>query len=104
FRVLDPLMQQGELPTFKRIAGGARGSLMSKAPLISPAIWTSIITGRVRADHGITDFRVRDPKTGRRRNQMVSSAGRETLALWSILGGFGKSVGAVGWWASWPAE
>ena len=88
------------------IAGGSHGALESVEPMLSPAIWTSIATGRSRAEHGITNF-VR--YTGvldilRKRWSLVRSDDREVSALWNWPGPFDKTVGFQGWWASWPAE
>lgn len=105
FSVIDPLLATGELPAFQRlITNGARAPLRSLDPMISAALWNTIATGKRRAEHGIIDFRSRDPKTGRRTQNLVGSNDRKTLALWNIVGPFGKTAGIVAWWASWPAE
>ena len=103
FRVLDPLLAAGRLPTFAALrARGASGVLRSENPMISPALWTTIATGRPRREHGITGFLV--PEPGRRRGRLVSSDDRATLALWNLASALGRSVGFFGWWATWPAE
>ena len=38
------------------IEQGASGELKTVLPTLSPLIWTSIITGRPPAEHGIVDF------------------------------------------------
>jgi hypothetical protein len=102
FTVLDPLLAEGKLPTLERlIANGTRGSLRTVVPTISPAIWTSILTGRRREAHGVLDFTMKDA-TGR--DYLVGSYHRKTPALWNIASSEGKTVGFQGWWASWPAE
>ncbi len=105
FRVLDPLLAAGEAPQFQALVGrGSRGVLKSENPMASPALWTTIATGRSRREHGIEDFIVRkDPKRPRA-GVLVSSRDRKTLALWNIVPAFGKRTGFLGWWASWPAE
>ncbi len=103
FDILDPLIEAGELPNFARVKReGAWGKLRSITPLLSPVIWTTIATGKGPAEHGILDFVVRDPKTG----EMLStpSYNRRVLAVWNILGAYGRSVGVVGWMVTWPAE
>jgi predicted AlkP superfamily phosphohydrolase/phosphomutase len=100
---MDPLLAAGRLPRFKSlIERGARGILRSENPTASPALWTTIVTGRPRAQHGISGFLVREH--GRKRGRLVASGDRKTLALWNIASALGRRVGFVGWWASWPAE
>ncbi|MBZ0273391.1 alkaline phosphatase family protein [bacterium] len=101
--VIDELIAAGRLPTIKRLMdGGVRANLETIEPILSPIVWTSIVTGVTPERHGITWFMVRDPKTG---NPMpITSAKRDVPALWNIASRLGRSVGFVGWWASWPAE
>ena len=59
WRVLDPLLQAGNLPNLKRlIARGASGVLRSFEYSASPVAWTTIATGKMPAKHNIKDFRV----------------------------------------------
>ncbi|MBU4312094.1 MAG: alkaline phosphatase family protein [Candidatus Omnitrophica bacterium] len=103
WEVINELLDQGRLPNIKHlIANGARGKLQATLPLISPAIWTEIITGKSRKKHGILEFTSKLPETNV--SIPVSSNMRKTDALWSILGNNSKSAGIVGWWATWPAE
>lgn len=60
--VINPLLQQGKLPTFKRlIKNGASGTLKSVPPLSAPA-WSSITTGKEMRNHGVFSFAKRDKK------------------------------------------
>ncbi len=105
FGVINPLLAQRALPNFQRLMDtGAHGVLRSENPMASPALWTTIATGRTRSDHGIEGFVVSTVPEKTRRGVLVGSADRKTLALWNIVGPFGKQVGFLGWWASWPAE
>ena len=105
FRVMDPLIAQGKLPNFKRlIDAGARTPLQSENPMLSPALWTTIATGHSREAHGITDFVTRSDPQRPNRQSLVASSDRKTLALWNLASGFGRGVGFIGWWATWPAE
>ena len=55
--VLDPLLQKGEMPVIQSlIAHGCRGSLGSLSGYKSPALWTSIATGKFPEETGITYF------------------------------------------------
>jgi hypothetical protein len=111
FRVLDPLLERGELPHLERlIERGSRAVLRSEKPMKSPALWTTMVTGRHRADHGIDGFVARSatsapsPAGGSGVTHLVSVHDRRTAALWNMLSTFGRSSGIVGWWVTWPAE
>ncbi len=57
WQVARPLMEQGRLPVLSAlVAGGASGELTSIPPMISPALWTTVVTGVGRERHGIHDF------------------------------------------------
>jgi Tfp pilus assembly protein PilF/predicted AlkP superfamily pyrophosphatase or phosphodiesterase len=103
WRILEPLVAQGRLPTFASLmARGSYGQLETIEPILSPIIWTTIATGRKPDEHGITWFMERDNSTGKARP--ITSRLRQTKAVWNIASAAGLSVGVVGWWASWPAE
>lgn len=105
FSVMKPLLAQDALPNFRKlIENGAHGVLRSENPMASPALWTTIATGRPRKDHGIEGFVVFGASEKPRRGVLVGSADRKTLALWNIVGPFARDAGFLGWWASWPAE
>ena len=101
--VISLLSSEGKLPNLTRLArDGSFGRLRSSRPILSPIIWTTIATGKDPTEHGIGDFTAINQKTGDR--LPVTSQMRQVKALWNILSGAGKSVGIVGWWATWPAE
>jgi len=100
---IDPLLGQGRLPNLARlIATGIRGPLRSYDPMVSPLLWTTMVTGVGPDRHGIADFQAIDETTGRR--VPISSRFRKVKALWNILSDAGLSSGFVAWWASYPAE
>jgi predicted AlkP superfamily phosphohydrolase/phosphomutase len=84
------------------IARGVRLPLRSDPPMISPAIWTTIATGKRREKHGISWFTMTPPSGGG--EVLVNSHFRKTAALWNILDVAGRRVNVVGWWATWPPE
>jgi Flp pilus assembly protein TadD len=101
--IIQPLVAEGRLPNFKRILDeGSTGRLRSVEPLLSPLVWTTIATGRLPEDHGILNFTVVDPKTGKK--VPITRMYRKTDAVWNFLGDYGRKVDIVGWLASHPAE
>lgn len=103
WRVLAPLLDAGELPTLSRLmAAGRAGYLTTLRPTVSPAIWTSVATGKKPRRHGILSF-VREAADGGKR-QSYSSRDRTTKAIWNILSEHDRSSIVIGWWATFPAE
>jgi len=105
--VLDPLLAEGRLPNLASlIEEGTRVSLESMVPTKSPALWTTVVTGKTFEKHGIDDFTVvtRDDGTKNERVMHMTSNLRQTKALWNIVGEEGAGSAFVGWWVTWPAE
>lgn len=101
--LIDPLLQQGRLPHLARLRSeGAWSVLHSDVPTLSPLLWTTVVTGRPPDEHGVLDFVMLDPATGAQ--TPIASSFRKVKALWNILTEAGRTVGVVGWWATWPAE
>lgn len=98
--LIRPMVAAGELPHLARLMQqGVYGNLRSLEPLAkSPAIWTTIATGKSPEEHGIDTFV--DKMGGRPLTQNL----RRVRALWNIFSAVGRSVGVVGWLMSWPAE
>jgi len=100
---IGPLMGAGRLPHLKALLdAGAYGPLRSYDPMISPLLWTTMVTGVGPDAHGVADFQAIDEATGRR--VPITSRFRRVKALWNILSDAGKSSAFVAWWASYPAE
>jgi hypothetical protein len=98
WEVIDELLDAGELPYMsKLIDTGVRAPLRSIRPLLSPAVWTTIATGRTRKHHGIHRF-------NRRGGGLVSSYDRQVPALWTLANGAQLRTAVIGWWATYPAE
>ena len=101
--VLDPLIARGEVPNLARLkSSGAWARLRSNVPTLSPILWTTVATGKAPDKHGVNDFLVADPRTGRK--VPINSTFRRTKALWNILSDAGVTSDFIAWWASWPAE
>jgi predicted AlkP superfamily phosphohydrolase/phosphomutase/Flp pilus assembly protein TadD len=100
---VDTLMVEGKMPSFARLRqDGAYGRLRSQRPILSPIIWTTIATGKPPEQHGIGHFVAVNAKSGEQ--LPVTSRMRRVKALWNVFSGAGRTVGVVGWWATWPAE
>jgi predicted AlkP superfamily phosphohydrolase/phosphomutase len=94
FDVLDPLVGAGDMPTLARLlARGARVELDSVVPPITPAAWTSFMTGKQPAKHGVYDFRIYDPRTAR--DVFVTSRAVRERTLWQLLSAAGLRVAVV---------
>lgn len=101
--VYEEVARTHQLPNLKRVRdGGAWGDLLSIEPLISPLIWTTMVTGVTPDLHGIMDFLVESPGTGE--EVPVTSWMRRVPALWNMCAASGLSSGFIGWFASFPAE
>ena len=101
--LIDPLVREGRMPRLKKlIAEGVHGPLRSYDPMISPLLWTTIVTGVGPDRHGVADFQAIEQPSGRR--VPITSRFRRVKALWNILGDAGMTSAFVAWWASYPAE
>ncbi len=101
--VIDALAARGRLPNLARLkAQGAWARLRSNVPTLSPLLWTTVATGKTPDRHGINDFLVIDPGTGRM--VPINSTFRRAKAMWNILTEAGLSSDFIAWWATWPAE
>ena len=102
--VLGPLMAEGKMPALKRVCEqGASGVLTSTTPPITPAAWTTFLTGKQPGSHGIIDFERYDIHT----NKLAFNSTRcldHVRNLWQILGERGFKVGSVNVPMTFPAE
>lgn len=103
WEVLVPLLDAGRVPALASlIAEGASAILWSRSPMVTPALWTTILTGRGREAHGIEGFSGVDPRTG----EIVASQSwmRRVPAIWNVLNHLGVRTGIAGAHVTWPAE
>lgn len=94
FDVLNPLMEAGRMPHLKRLVEtGVSGILDSTKPPITPAAWTTFMTGKGPGRHGIIDFEKYDID----RNQLSFNSTFEVRekTLWEILSEKGFRVGSI---------
>ncbi len=103
WKMMGRLLEEGSLPTFAKLMreGAHSRAFDTLEGGASPLIWTTIATGRSPEDHGITSF-VTEIQPGVR--VPVTSSSRKARAIWELAGARGKSIGVIGYWASWPAE
>ena len=86
FDVAGPLMEQGRLPTLKRLSeNGTARVLDSTWPPMTDCAWTSMFTGRNPGAHGIFGSWYRAP--GAYACRYFSSRDRLTPALWELTDG-----------------
>jgi len=103
WQVAEPLIEAGRLPVFAKLRReGAWGHLRSSMPMLSPLLWTTAATGKTPDAHGIVDFLVPDPASGKK--VPITSGFRRVKALWNIMGEAGLYSTFVAWWATFPAE
>jgi tetratricopeptide (TPR) repeat protein/predicted AlkP superfamily phosphohydrolase/phosphomutase len=103
WQVAEPLIAGGRLPVLEGLRRrGAWGHMRSSMPMLSPLLWTTAATGKAPDEHGIIDFLVPDPSTGKK--VPITSGFRRVRALWNIFGERGLFPSFVAWWATYPAE
>jgi len=101
-RIARPMLAAGRLPNLARIAReGVYGPLRAHAPISSPRIWTSMVTGKLPERHGIVSFARETPDGDQ---VLYGSRDRRVPALWNIASAAGLSVGVVNWWNTYPPE
>lgn len=129
WRVIRPMMEKGELPTFSRLVReGASGDLATIHDSNSAVIWTSMYTGEKPERHGVLDFyRIQIPGMSSRgifpvhrtyfkelsdlashlgltRQIPVDRFSVDGAPLWEVADRAGLSIGVVdGYFYSFPA-
>jgi predicted AlkP superfamily phosphohydrolase/phosphomutase len=102
--VLNPLMAEGHMPRLKEVVTrGASGILQSTVPPITPAAWTTFLTGRKPGAHGIIDFERYDPASHKLSFNSTFCLDH-VRTLWQILGEKGLKVGSVNVPMTYPAR
>lgn len=93
WRVADPLIARGELPSLARLrAGGVHGVLESIDPMYSPVVWSSIFSGKRPEKHGISGW------------YTSHAANRQTAMLWDAVQASGLAPLMVNVPGSWPPQ
>jgi predicted AlkP superfamily phosphohydrolase/phosphomutase len=115
----------GRLPSLTRLARrGALGGLTTVRPTEGPAVWTTMMTGRLPRDHGVvsgSSYRLRASRSewallpkgaavglieraGLALRRPLASTSRRRRAVWNILDAFSIPVGLVRVWGTHPPE
>lgn len=103
WNVVLRMIHDGHLPQIRQLMQkGSYGFLQTLSPTTSPALWTTIATGKTPAKHGIRHF-IHRAKNGEP-PRLFTSHDRKTKAFWNILSDFNRSVYTVGWWITFPSE
>jgi predicted AlkP superfamily phosphohydrolase/phosphomutase len=91
FRVLDPLIAAGAMPSLARLTErGAAAVLRSTVPTYTPPAWVSMVTGVNPGKHGIIGFFASSPQE----KPVIAHSGLiGALPMWKYLNELGKSVG-----------
>ncbi len=120
-----PLASEGHLPFLAVVlAEGAYGRLGSVPPVVTPAVWTTLATGKLPFRHRVlsreqvaTPLDRANPVallpdgigfarwgTFGAAPRALDGADRKALMLWEMLARLDLESGALGWPASWPAQ
>lgn len=94
FDVLDPMIAAGRMPALLAfMKRGAAGVLHSTKPPITPAAWTTFMTGKGPGLHGIVDFE----KYHVERHELSFNSTYEIRekTLWELLSEKGLRVGSI---------
>jgi hypothetical protein len=129
--LMEPLLARGDLPHLRALKeSGAWGRLETLRPTLSPAIWTSMVTGKRPRRHGVLDFTTRRLRgveeslpglhplnrlgfpflfarltaAGQIFEAPITSFTRRVPAFWNVATARGSPVSVVNWWGTWPAE
>lgn len=94
FDVFNPLMKAGRMPNLLKLTQqGTSGTLWSTKPPMTPAAWTTFMTGKGPGRHGIIDFERYDPRTGQLSFNSTFQIQEKTI--WEILSDKGLRVGSI---------
>lgn len=103
FDTLEPLIEAGELPTFKTIRdGGVHARLRSVVPPITTTAWASFMTGKNPGKHGIYNFTAKDRRSGR--DVPANARLRSGKTLWGLLSEAGRTVLVLNVPTTYPPE
>jgi predicted AlkP superfamily phosphohydrolase/phosphomutase len=102
FTVLDDLVRRGVMPYLGEFTReGARATLISNVPPLTPSAWSTLVTGRTPGHHGITGF-FQFVSPGSLTVQVASSRQLCCETIWSMVNRHGLRAGSLNFVAHQP--
>lgn len=103
FSILDPYVERQVMPFLGTLLkGGARASLRSVMPPLTPPAWTSLMTGKHPGQHGVFDFfQKEEPDSVYFR--FASSQDVKSATIWTLAGDGGRRVISLNYPLMFPA-
>lgn len=99
--LIQPWAAAGHLPHLAQfLEEGSSGRLLSTIPPVSPAAWSSFMTGKNPGKHGVFDFTVRDFRSYDMRVALRPSE----PSLWGMLSAQGRRVCVINVPQTYPPE
>ncbi len=103
YDILDDLIQRGLMPTLGKVLDhGARATLRSTIPPLTPPAWTTMVTGRSPGAHGIHNF-VQFESDESQFVRWVDAKQVCCETIWSMVSRAGKRAGCLNFVAHHPA-
>ncbi len=103
WRILDPLMAEGRMPNLKTLVDqGSSGPLRTTVPPITVPAWSSLMTGKNPAKHGIYEFLLKKP--GAYEEVPINSRSRRARTIWRILSETDRKVVCLNVPTTYPPE
>lgn len=94
FDLILPWVKEGKLPSLSYLMeNGVYGELRSTVPILTPAAWSSFMTGKNPGKHGIVGFFTRE--NGSYVVKVMNSKHMSAKEMWTILSENSKKVGIV---------
>ena len=103
FDLIKPWIADGQLPHIAQILDdGVHGELRSTLPPMTFPAWTSFMTGKNPAKHGIFDFTRQRP--GSYDLEFVNGGQRQAPSFWKLLSDAGRRVISISVPCTYPPE
>lgn len=103
FDLIEPWVAEGKLPNIAAaMKNGVHGELRSTLPPMTFPAWSSFMTGKNPAKHGIYDFTRQRP--GSYDLEFVNGGQRKAPSFWKILSDAGRKVISISLPCTYPPE